>query len=359
MKLTAKIKLQPTPEQCDLLLKTLEEANAACNDISLIAWNAKVFGQFSLHKLVYRDTRDKCDLCAQMVIRAIAKVADAYKIDKRTCRVFRSHGAFPYDNRTLSFKVDTQMVSIWTLKGRQHITYQCGERQRQLLEGKRGEADLCYVQGNFYLAVTCEVETLIQEDIGDMLGVDLGIINLATDSDGNAFSGNDIEDKRRTFSHRRRNLQRNGSKASKRKLKQLSGQQSRYQTNTNHVISKRIVEIAQDTNRGIALEDLKGILDRVTVRRRQRNKHTNWSFYQLRCFIEYKAKLAGVPVVVVDPRNTSRMCHVCGHIDKANRRIQSSFLCVSCGHSAPADYNAALNIRARATVNTPMVAAPR
>ncbi|NCC37325.1 MAG: transposase, partial [Chloroflexia bacterium] len=61
---------------------------------------------------------------------------------------------------------------------------------------------------------------------------------------------------------------------------------------------------------------------------------------------------AGVPVVAVDPRNTSRTCAVCGHCEKANRRSQAEFCCVVCGHTAPADVNAAINISNRAASQT-------
>jgi IS605 OrfB family transposase len=119
------------------------------------------------------------------------------------------------------------------------------------------------------------------------------------------------------------------------------------------VISKGVVAKAKDSGRGIALEDLKGIRDRITVRKGQRRQHHSWAFNQLRQFIEYKAKLAGVLVKVVDPRNTSRTCPKCGSVDKANRKSQSLFSCVSCGFSAPADTVAAGIIAGRAVVNRP------
>jgi len=53
-------------------------------------------------------------------------------------------------------------------------------------------------------------------------------------------------------------------------------------------------------------------------------------------------------VVLVDPRNTSRMCHQCGHTSSANRESQAVFTCTRCGHTAHADTNAARNILARA-----------
>jgi IS605 OrfB family transposase len=104
----------------------------------------------------------------------------------------------------------------------------------------------------------------------------------------------------------------------------------------NHRISKQLVAKAKDTGRGIALEELGGIRDRVTVRKSQRATLYSWSFAQQRAFIEYKARLVGVAVVVVDPRNiiplwgTSRTCPSCGCVDK-NRPSQSRFSCVTCG----------------------------
>jgi len=252
--------------------------------------------------------------------------------------------------------LDSSEVSIWTIAGRQRIPFVCGKRQRELLLENRGESDLCIRDNNFFLDTSCEVEASQTKSVTDVLGLDLGLVNIAADSDGIMYSGEAIETKRRIYAHRRRNLQRKNTKAAKRKLKKISGKQARYQKDTNHLISKRIVQNAQDTGRAIALEDLGGIRDRVTVRgRKQRARHANWSFHQLRKFISYKADLAGVPIFLVDPRNTSRTCPNCGCVDKRNRVTQSLFSCVSCGHSAPADTNAAVNIAARAVVNQPKV----
>lgn len=353
MILTAKIKLQPTPYQHNALLETLENANAVCNYASEQAWEHRIFRQYPLHHLVYRDARERFSLGAQVVVRAIGKVADAYKLDRRAKRTFAPRGAFPYDNKNLSFKTDERTVSIWTLEGRQYMPYLCGERQNELLEGKRGEADLCCINGEFYLFVACEVGTPEPEEVDDFLGVDLGIVNIASDSDGEVFSGEQVEETRRKFAHRRRNLQRNGTRASKRKLRNIRHKQSRYQTDVNHRISKAIVQKAKRTGRGIALEILKGITRRVRVSRKQRARLHNWSFGQLASFIQYKAKLAGMPVMFVDPKYTSQTCSVCGHIDKRNRPDQSTFSCVSCGFSASADTNAAVNIAVRAVVNQP------
>jgi transposase len=71
----------------------------------------------------------------------------------------------------------------------------------------------------------------------------------------------------------------------------------------------------------------------------------SWSFYQLRSFIEYKAKENGVEVIIVPSPYTSQTCSKCGYCEKANRKNQSSFICQSCGFAANADINASFNIK--------------
>jgi len=115
----------------------------------------------------------------------------------------------------------------------------------------------------------------------------------------------------------------------------------------NHTISKRLVRTAQCTKRGLALEDLEGIRSRIKARRSQRRILHSWSFNQLRQFVAYKAALAGVRVVYVDPHNTSRTCPACGLVDARNRPTQARFECVSCGLAGCADTIAAENIRVR------------
>ena len=357
MKLTANVKLLPSSEQSFKIAATLHVCNIACNWLSRLAWKTGTFRQFDLHNLAYTDLRQRFGLSAQVSVRCIAKVADAYKKDKKTPRKFRANAAQPYDSRILTFKKN-DTVSIWVLGGRINVSFTCGQHQRNPLQFRKGEADLMLVRGEWCLACCCDVPDVEAVVSNDVIGVDLGVVNLAVDSNGTVYDGDGVEKKRHIYAHRRRNLQRNGSRSSKRKLKKISGRQARFQKDTNHRISKAIVLTAERTQSGIALEDLSGIRDGVRVRRRQRARIGNWGFYQLRSFIEYKAKRLGIPVTLVDPRNTSRECPVCGHIAKANRLTRDQFCCVCCGLAGPADHIAARNIRsrARAAVNQPMVA---
>jgi IS605 OrfB family transposase len=359
MKLVANLKLIPDAAQARALRGTLERCNAACDWLAGIAWDSKTFGQYALHKLAYADVRTKFGLTAQAAVRCIAKVADAYKLDKKTQRHFRKHAAQPYDDRIIRF-TKGNAVSIWTIDGRMVIPFVCGEHQRRLIADRKGEVDLMLVRGRFYLAVVCDIDELDLIKITKVLGVDFGIVNIAVDSDGTTYSGAAIEKVRSKLARRKAGLQKRGTKAAKRRLRKLSGQEARFRKHTNHVISKAIVSTAERTECGIGIEELTHIRKRVTARRSQRSRLHSWSFHQLRSFVAYKAQRAGVPIVAVDPRYTSQGCSCCGVIDKRNRPDQATFSCIACGHTQQADLNAARNISLRATavlVTPPVVLA--
>lgn len=344
MKLITQIKLQPNNQQFDQLKQTLERANEAANWISQWAWDNRTYGKFAIQKAIYQDIRAKFSLSAQITLRVISKVSDAYKLDKKVQRTFSKHGSIAYDDRILSFKLDKRLVSILSLDGRLSIPFVAGEKQLALLRFRQGESDLVYRKGTFYLFVICNIEDGDEYLPDGVLGVDLGIANIATDSDGEQYSGNQVLSVRKRRRRQRARLQKKGTKASRKALKRISGKEARFATHTNHVISKQIVNKAKDTGRAISLEALKGIRDRARFRKPQRVNLHSWGFDQLGQFIKYKSKLAGVPLVFIDPKYTSQTCSDCGYVHKSNRKSQSVFICGECGYSLHADHNAAINI---------------
>jgi len=356
MKPTMLLKLTPTEEQYHALLDTMHAFNAAANYVASVAWASKTAHKFELQKVVYGELRTTYQLAAQLAIRCISKVSEVYKRDKSIQPTFTPEGALVYDERVMSFK-GLLTVSLLTLQGRVLVPFQVGGYQQARMDAIKGQADLLYRQGRFSLAVTLEVPTPAPKQTTAILGIDLGMVNLVTDSQGEAFSGEQVEKTRQRLHSLRQRLQKGATKSAKRHLKNLSGKEARFKGDTNHVISKRMVHKAKSTGQGIAIEELRHMRKRTesTVRRSQRSRHTSWSFAQLRSFLTYKAALAGVPLHVVDPRNTSRMCSQCGHCAKEKRKSQASFCCVQCGHSDNADWNAAKNI-SRASVMVPTVA---
>jgi IS605 OrfB family transposase len=368
MKQTVLVKLTPTPEQHAALVRTVETFNAACNAIAATAFAARCSNKIDLQRLVYYAIRSRFSLSAQMTIRAISKVSEAYKRDIKIQPTFRLQGAMVYDARMCSFP-RPDGVSLLTLEGRVDVPYRSGAYAEGMLHRTRGQADLLYRNGAFFLAMSVDTPEPTPADTDEFVGVDLGVIQLATTSDGEFLNYSTgpkhahVNQVRARSSRFRQKLQKKGTKSAKRLLKQRSGREQRFAKDVNHCLSKRIVSTAQGTRRGIALEDLQGIRERAgrTVRKRHRRMLHSWSFFQLRAFIAYKAALAGVRVVYVNPAYTSQTCSVCGHCEKANRTSQSQFLCRSCGFSAHADVNAAVNIRqsarSRAAVIPPDAAA--
>jgi IS605 OrfB family transposase len=363
MKLTLQTQLFPDAKQAAQLRATVERFNEAANWLAGIAFDRKVSNKLVLQKPAYRELRERFQLPADTAVRCIAQVCEAYKRDKSIRPTFRSHAAVPFPmGKNIGFK-GPDRVSISTLKGRVVVPFVVGKYQEERFSFAKGQSDLVLRgDGKWFLLVTVDVPDGVTPPTTDFIGVDLGVENIAGDSDGEIYSGKDIEAKRFAYASRRRAIGKKSKRAARRPrrrmhkaIKRGERKEARYRRDVNHHISKQIVAKAKDTGRGIAVEDLAGITGRTRFRKPQRFRLGGWASSQLRQFLTYKATLAGVELVAVDHRNTSKTCNVCGHCDRANRKTQAEFRCVRCGHQDHADLNAARNLRdrARASVNAP------
>ena len=368
MKLTLQLQLLPDPTQAVTLRETVERFNAAANWLAGLAHQEQTASKFELQKWHYRELRDRFSLPADMAIRVIAQVCEAYKRDRSKRPTFRPHAAIPYSQgKNYGFKgVDRVSLSV-VPSGRVVVPFLMGQYQREQFGFAKGQADLVLRNdGKWFLLVTVDLPDGTPLPATDFIGVDLGIEHVAVTSEGEAFQDHGVQAMRRKLAERRGKL---GQAASGRKragkrprnihqaINRTRAREGRYRRDINHQISKRIVETAQRSGRGIALEELTHIRERVRLRRRQRSRFYGWAFAQLRTFIEYKARRAGVPVVTVNARYTSQTCSACGHCERSNRKSQSEFTCQRCAFQCNADRNAAQNIRsrARAEVNRPMM----
>lgn len=386
------VKLQPTAAEHAALAATLRRCNELADWVSGTAFRhrdprtGRTERLAALHMRVYGRLKSE-GLGAQAAVRMINKVTRAYaalygQVDAgaltghRKSRAtakplrFRSGAAQAYDDRCLSWDYQARSVSIWTLEGRRKgIAFAASRRAIDLLSRHRkGESELIERDGAFYLAAVVEVPESKQLEPVDFIGVDRGIANLATTSDGRNFQGTGLERYRRRQIKVRAELQRKATKAAKRKLRQRNRRERRHNSHVNHQIAKEIVSAAERAHpsptttrtgaaprrkscgRGIALEELGGIRERVRLNRSQRDRISNWPFSQLGRYIAYKARLSGVPVIEVDARHTSQMCPLCHHTERANRSTRDAFECRGCGLAGPADLIAAVNVRARARV---------
>jgi putative transposase len=368
VKTVVRVRLLPDEQSGNALEATLALCNAAATQVAATAQSRAVFRNWDLRKITYPGLRE-LGLSSQTAQHVIKKVADAYatraanakagnygaKNSARYRRImgmpiaFRPHAAQPYDDRVLSWDHQSRTVSIWTVAGRKLIPFAGAPEHLGLLAAHRkGESDLIRDrQGRWFLAATIDTPTPAVTAPDGFLGVDMGMVNLATTSDGTNWSGGAVTARRKKNHRVRRSLQKRGTKSAKRRLKARSGREQRFARDVNHRISKTIVETAERTGRGVAVENLTGIRTRVRHRKPQRSTFHTWAFAQLGAYLAYKTARAGVAFIQVDPRNTSRQCSTCGHVEKNNRTDQATFACRSCGVSLHADHNAAINIAAR------------
>jgi putative transposase len=368
MKLVTAVRLFPDAAADAALRDTLALCNHAANQVSAVAFGQHIRSKQALQRKTYRDLKDM-GLSAQPAIHVARKVAAAYAALRANlqagnygppgsrCRaaaeakpvMFRPGAAQPFDDRCLSWQLYRNTVSIWTTAGRlAGLRFACSKAQAALLRDHRqGESDLVHRDGMWFLNATCEIPAPPAAEPDGFLGVDLGIVNVATTSDGTSYSGKVLNRVRHRHARLRAKLQSKGTKSAKRLLKKRSRKETRFAADTSHCISKQIVTEAQRTGRGIALEDLTGIRARVRLRKPQRVTLHSWAFAQLGHFTAYKARRAGVALAYVDPAYTSQQCSACGHTDRKNRPRQATFHCTSCGFAEHADVNAAKNIAAR------------
>ncbi len=350
--LTVSCKLNPSQAQAAEIEDTLKAFADTCNWINQNT-PAKLRNKVRIQSLIYQDIRSKFGLSANLAIRAINRVAANRKTALKGGFSVQSFDptSIDYDARIFAFREKDESISVTLLKSRQRIKLILGDYQRDGLRGsKPTSATLCKKCSEYYINIQVKSEVPEQIQTDKVLGIDLGITDVAVTSEGWKFGGETIKNIKNHYASMRAVLQQRavkGTRSSRRRCrelqKQLSGKEARYQKQINYEISKVIVARAQEIHAKIALEDLTGIRENVNQKEGmdQRRRINGWAFYQLKQFLEYKALQVGIPLVLVDPAYTSKTCHVCGEKGIRNGK---HFRCMHCGGSCDADFNGAKNI---------------
>lgn len=369
MKLTRTIKLK-LDIPINAIKPTIEAYTKAFNFVCQSGWNDSDSNGVSLHNKTYSDTR--AYLPSQLAVSARMKATEAIKAvkarikkkQKATCPTSKQ-SSIRYDARSYNVWLDKNEISLLTIAGRIKFPISVPEYFRQYLTWKRCSADLFIRKNKVFLNVVFSKDVSDPESTGKVVGIDRGIKKIAVTSENQFFGGGQIKKVSKRYEKIRSALQSRGSKSAKRHLQKTSKKENRFRTDTNHVITKRIVE-SLDSGDVIALENLTGIRQNVRLRKKQRKDLHKWNFFQFEQFLTYKAAARGICVEHVDARYTSQKCSVCGYISRSNRQSQAIFKCKHCGFSLSADLNASRNIRqnyldatcypGRALVNVPIVA---
>lgn len=197
-----------------------------------------------------------------------------------------------------------------------------------------------------HLVVTWEVDVIEEENVETVLGVDIGenVIYAYSVLSESGIENVELKDGSEFRHHRERLKDKRSQMMANDDLKgvkECRGQHERYTEQVLHTASKNIIkEATKYPNPKIVLEDL------TNYRKTAANAIHDWPYALTQEMIMYKAKAKGIPVEVVDPRNTSKACRNCGHIHSSNRS-GSDFECGECGYQVHADVNASVNIALR------------
>jgi len=355
--LTLVCKIQPSAEERTHIDDTLHVFAEACAYIHA-QLPERITNVMRMQAMLYYGVRQRFGLSSNLSQQAFRRVATNRKAAKSQGEAVKAFDAtsIQYDQRIFAFRERDWTVSLTLLHGRVRFPLHVGNYQRGKLRGhKPTSAQLCkHRDGSYAVHIQVKASTPSPTTPTDVLGVDLGRTDIAHTSDGDAWDGAEIRQCREHFARLRAVLSHNASKGTRSTrrrcrelLVRLSGREKRFQRHTNHVISKTLVETAQQTNAALALEDLTGIRERTNTQprtRTERRRGNTWAFYQLRQFVAYKAQGAGVVLHLVPAAYTSQMCHACLHIGS---RTSKRFACdnPACGWTGDADFNAAKNIR--------------
>ncbi|MDE3213946.1 MAG: transposase, partial [Bacteroidota bacterium] len=191
--------------------KTLALCNRACNEISQICFEKKIWSRYAIHREMYYSLKSSYELSSQMVIRCIAKVADSYKLDKQRQRRFKRGGCIAYDSRVLSYSHQGSVVSIWTVDGRIKIPFSRICHDPQYLALMQGEADLVFKKGKFYLSQTIKVQEEEMREVDSFIGCDFGISDIVVTSDGTRHTGDWLHEYREKSGRIRSTVQSRGT----------------------------------------------------------------------------------------------------------------------------------------------------
>jgi putative transposase len=268
VKQVVKVRVLPTRDQAVALEATLRRCNEAASWLSAGMHAERVRDKRKVQQRFYAELKERFGLSVQPAFRVIGKVADSYATLRANIAAgnygppgsntrtklaatpigFRVDAAQPFDARCLSWQIPEQVggraatVSIWTTAGRlKGIQVLAAPRDLVLLRTRPiGETDLIGRDGKWYLYATVDApEASLTDPVNGFLGVDLGIVNIATSSDGQRAAGARLNRYRKRQLNLRKRLQAKKTSSARRLLKKRRRKEARFAADVNHQISKR------------------------------------------------------------------------------------------------------------------------
>ncbi|NPA62678.1 MAG: IS200/IS605 family element transposase accessory protein TnpB [Methanococci archaeon] len=331
--------------------QSLVDFRNAVNDWIRISINNGWITTRTLQKFGYKQLREKySNLYSAVLLEAMDVAIGILKSAK-------SKGIVPeFDADVICFK-----NQHYKLHSSRVIVPLCGEKtyiplyipkkfRKYLANYKLGRLTIFKRDDWYYISISVKIEPP-ERKVTNVIGVDLGVYNFVVVADAKGrellrISGKDIIERKKLLEYKYSVKQQRARRYSKNRV--IGHKYKNYSKYVNHCIAKKVVEIAKKYNAMVVLENLKRIRGKSKSLRRLFRK---WPYFDLIQKIEYKAKENGIPVVKINPRNTSKTCSRCGYVDRKlkNERI---FVCPKCGLRIDRDLNGAINI-ARKVVPPP------
>jgi putative transposase len=212
----------------------------------------------------------------------------------------------------------------------------------------------------WFVSIQVQVaETVSALGVAPTLGIDLGLAKFASLSDGSSIEPlKALTRQQRRLRRYQRSVSRKvkGSANRRKAVRRLGNLHRRIAHQRSDWLHKLTTDLA-DAHPVIALEDLRitnmSASARGTIVAPGKNVAAKaglnrgildaaWGEFARQ--ITYKVQWRGGQVILVNPAYTSRTCRVCGHEAAENRKTQSVFACLACGHTENADVHAAKNV---------------
>ena len=218
-------------------------------------------------------------------------------------------------------------------------------RCHRILKGKIKQITIKKTAGRWYAILITDTTHKLQKG-SKTLGLDLGVINFVADSDGNKIKSPlflkksllKIKERHKGLSRKRK-----GSR-NREKAKQLLGKLfEKVENQRNDFLHKVSTHYIRECD-NVIIEKLaiKNLVRKQKYWNKRNFMDCSWGKFIF--ILKHKAESAGVEVIKINPRNTSKMCSVCGAMQEMplSQRVYSC----DCGLKIDRDVNAAKNILA-------------
>ena len=340
MQRTIKIKLKDN----ESLIETIRLYSEIYKYICDFGFKKKTWNQVELHKLTYKKIRKKYPKFPSALVQTVRNVAsETLKRTKLKNKInTKKFSSARFDKRTLRVSLEHNIISISSINGRQKFEFRENRFTKKYKDWTPTAGTLSYrKKGQLFLNLVVEKEKPRQLSFSekDILGIDRGVNNILVCSNNQFFNSKRLKKVKGKYQYLKSVLQSKGTPSARRKLKELSGRERRFVSDTNHCLSKIV---ANSGFKVFALENLKRMTNKKNGKKFNK-KLGGWSFKQFEMFLRYKAEVLGKLVMLVNPKYTSQKCSTCGHTERANRK-GSVFKCKKCSFELHSDLNASRNI---------------